>query len=336
MALGAGGPVARRTLVATALGALALPSASCGIRLEDDAPRLPLVPTRTPVPAESALVDLTRDTAQLAVQAAALGGALGAELATLHRRQHTVLRTTLVRRQVPASALDAEPTTGSTGAPTGSPGPTPTTTPTGSPATPTGGPPAVAPAPDERGALAAEEGAAAAAAGDLAGVGKDLRATVAALHAQRYAAATLLAGGPPTVPTDPVDSSPVDDLAQETSGAIWLLEVVSARSTGTQRRRSDTTLAALRGVLADQLAGGTRPEAALGHPLPFEVRSPADGARLAREVLEALRAGYGPHLEPLVTESGPPGMAAATRWLGTVEVEAYRWGLDLRPFPGLE
>ena len=82
--------------------------------------------------------------------------------------------------------------------------------------------------------------------------------------------------------------------------------------------------------------GGARPEAALGHPLPFEVRTAADGARLARDVLGALRAGYGTQLEPLVTGTGSLGMAALTRWLGTVEVEAYRWGLDLQPFPGLE
>ena len=312
--------MARRTLLATVLGAAALPSASCGIRLEDDAPRLPLVPTRTPVPAEAALVELTRDTAALVDQAGAVGDALSDDLAVLHRRQHTVLRTTLARQQVPLTALDAGTTTQST--------PTPPASPSGSPS--------VAPTAQQRAALAAAEGAAAASAGDLAGVGRDLRATVAALHAQRYAAAALLAGRAPSVPTDPVDLAPVADLAEETAAAIWLLEVVSARSTGGQRTRSDTSLEALRAVLADQVAGGARPEQALGHPLPFEVRTPADAARLAREVLEALRAGYGPHLEPVVTQGGARGMAALTRWLGSVEVEAHRWGLDLRPFPGLE
>ena len=319
MAQGAGGPVPRRALLATALGAAALPSASCGIRLEDGAPKLPLVPTRTPVPQEAELVALTRDTAALADQAAALGGDLGGDLAALHRRQHTVLRTTLARQQVPLSTLDAAPATT-------------TATPTG-PAAPS---PSVAPTARAVAALAADEGAAAASAGDLAGVGRDLRAPVAALHAQRYAAAALLTGRPPRVPLDPVDAAPVAELARETAAAIWLLEVVSARSTGSQRARSDTSLQALRGLLADQVAGGARPEQALGHPLPFEVRTPADAARLAREVHEALRAGYGPHLEPLVTVAGGLGMAAVTRWLGTVEVEAHRWGLDLLPFPALE
>lgn len=332
MALGAGGPVARRTLIATALGSVALASASCGIRLEDDAPRIPLVPTRTPVPAEAALVALTRDTAALADAATALGGALGRALATVHTRQHTVLRTTLVRQQVPVADLDAEPP--ATASPTvTSPTATSPTAPTASPsATPS--PPGQAP--DARAALAADEGAAAASSGELAGAARDLRATLAALHAQRYAAATLLAGRPPTVPEEPVDAAAVADLAGETSGAIWLFEVIAARSSGGQRTRADTSLRALRGLLADQVAGGARPEPALGHPLPFEVRTAADGTRLAREVLDALRAGYGPHLEPVVTETGADGMAALTRWLGTVEVEAHRWGLPLRPFPGLE
>jgi len=332
MAVGPGGTVARRTVLWTALGAFALPAAGCGIRLEDDAPRLPLVPTRTPVPAEAELVALTQDTAALAEAAAALGSALGNTLATLHRRQHTVLTTTLVRQQVPMDALAVPPTT--TAAPpttTGPTGPTPaaTTAPPGASGT-------ARPTTDGRVALAAAEGAAAASAGDLAGVGQDLRGTVAALHAQRYAAATVLSGRPPTVPRDAVSGEPVRALAVETAAAIWMFEVVSARSRAGQRTRSDTTLRALQGLLADQVAGGSRPEDALGHPLPFEVRTAADTTRLARQVLEALRARYGARLEPVVTESGAHGMAALTRWLGTVEVEAHRWGLDLRPFPGLE
>ena len=310
----------RRALLATVLGTAVLPSASCGIRLEDGAPRLPLVPTRTPVPAEAELVALTRDTAALAEQAGALGGDLGAALAALHRRQHTVLRTTLARRQVPLTALDAGGRTAS--------GTTSAATPSARPS--------VSPTAQRRAALAADEGAAAASAGDLADVDTDLRATVAALHAQRYAAAALLAGRPPRVPLDPVAVAPVAELAQETAAAVWLLEVVSARSTGSQRARADTSLQALRALLADQLAGGARPEQALGHPRPVEVSTPADAARLAREVHAALRAGYGPHLEPVVTQGGAEGLAAVTRWLGTVEVEAHRWGLDLLPFPGLE
>jgi hypothetical protein len=302
--------VPRRTLVA-GLFAAVLPAAGCGIRLEDDAPRIPLVPTRTPVPAEAELVALTRDTAALAALAATVPGALAADLATLHQRQHTVLRSTLLADGVPAADLDA----------TASPSPT------------TSAPPTAAPA--GRAALAAAEGASAAVAGGFAGVEADLRATIASLHAQRYAAASLLSGHPPTVPSDPVGGDRVGTLATSTAGAIYLLEVVSARSTGGQRARSDTTLAALRALLADQQAGGATADESLGHPLPFPVGDAAAAARLARQSLTTLRAGYGDHLGPIVASDGGPGLAALTRWLGAVEVEAHRWGVALEPFPGL-
>jgi hypothetical protein len=306
--------VPRRTLVA-GLFAAVLPAAGCGIRLEDDAPRIPLVPTRTPVPAEAELVALTRDTAALAALAATVPGALAADLATLHQRQHTVLRSTLLADGVPAADLDATAS------------PSPTASATGS------APPTAAPA--GRAALAAAEGASAAAAAGFAGVEADLRATIAALHAQRYAAASLLSGHPPTVPSDPVGGDRVGTLATSTAGAVYLLEVVSARSGGGQRARSDTTLAALRALLADQLAGGATADESLGHPLPFPVGDAAAAARLARQSLTTLRAGYGDHLGPIVASDGGPGLAALTRWLGAVEVEAHRWGVALEPFPGL-
>ncbi len=318
MTQGARPGVPRRSLIA-GLVAVVLPATGCGIRLEDDAPRLPLLPTRTPVPAEAELAALTRDTASLAELAATVTGALAADLVILHRRQHTVLRTTLLSMQVPAADLAAPASAGPTGTPSAS-GASPSAT-----ASPVVG----------RRELAAAEGASAASAATFAGVEPDLRATVASLHAQRYAAATLLAGRPPTVPLDPVGGDRVGALATSTSAAVYFLEVVSARSAGAQRARSDTTLSALSALLADQRAGGARPGAPLGHPLPFPVDDAAAAARLARETLTTLRAGYGEHLEPLVTSDGGGGLAALTRWLGAVEVEAYRWGVDLAPFPGL-
>lgn len=310
--------VDRRWVLSGLLGAAVLPASGCGIRLEDDAPRVPLVPTRTPVLVEAALVALTRDTVALATASAALDGDLAADLSALHRRQHTVLRTTLLRRQVPSADLDApagSPSASSSATSSAAPSPSPTV--------------------DGRAALGALEAAAAAGSGTFADVEDDLRATVAALHAQRYAAATLLTGRAPDVPSDPVGGDTVARVVALTEAAIWLLEVVSARSSGRQRDRSDATLVVLRTLRADQLSGGARSESALGHPLPFPVRSAADAARLARDVLTALRADLGPHLAPLVAEHGTTGLAATTRWAGTVEVEAHRWGVPLVPFPGL-
>ena len=310
--------IPRRTVVAGVVAAV-LPSAGCGIRLEDDAPRVPLVPTRTPVPAEAELVALTRGTAALAELAATVPGAVAAELATLHRRQYTVLRSRLLADGVPAADLDATPSASPT-APA-------TVTATSSPSATTSG---------GRAALAAAEGASAATAARFAGVADDLRPTIASLHAQRYAAATLLAGRPPTVPLDPVGGDQVSALATATAAATYFLEIVSARSTDAQRTRSDTTLGALRDLLADQLAGGALPDDSLGHPLPFPADDAASAARLAQSSLTTLRAAYGEHLGPIVASDGGPGLAALTRWLGTVEVEAHRWGVDLEPFPGLQ
>ena len=327
--------VARRTLLSAVVGAVVLPVGACGIRLEDDAPRVPFVPTRTPVPAEPELVALTRETAALAEAAAEVSGSLAADLETIHRRQHAVLRTTLVRQQVPAEDLDAPAPATATATPT----PTITATATGSGTpSPSGGAsasPSTTTVQAGRAGLAEAGAASAAAAGTYAVVGTDLRATVSALHAQRYAAATLLTGRQPTVPRDPVSGSHVSALAAQTSGAIFLMEVVAARSDGKQRARADATLEALRDLRTDQLAGGARVDEALGHPLPFPVEDAADAERLAREVLTTLRAGYGEHLEPLVTAEGALGLAAITRWLGTVEVQAHRWGVPLMPFPGL-
>ena len=137
------------------------------------------------------------------------------------------------------------------------------------------------------------------------------------------------------MPSEPVGGDRVGTLATSTAGAVYFLEVVSARSSGGQRARSDTTLAALRTLLADQLAGGARADDSLGHPLPFPVDDPVAATRLARQALTTLRAGYGEHLAPIVATDGGAGLAALTRWLGTVEVEAHRWGVELEPFPGL-
>src|SRR5690348_9795298 len=114
--------VARRTVVVGVVAAV-LPVAGCGIRLEDDAPRLPLLPTRTPIAGEAELVALTRDTADLAELADTVPGALAADLATLHRRQHTVLRDALLAAGVPAEALDGAATASATPSATGTAAP---------------------------------------------------------------------------------------------------------------------------------------------------------------------------------------------------------------------
>src|SRR6476659_1526895 len=147
-----GGPTRRAALGVLALAAAALPLAACGIRLEDDAPRVPLVPTREPLPAEGFLLALWLESGDLAAQASALGGAATAiptRLAALHREQERVLRSVLRSMGVPDRAVAeaqeshrraaATPTTtqssvpASPGAPSPSGRPTPAATPPPSP-----------------------------------------------------------------------------------------------------------------------------------------------------------------------------------------------------------
>lgn len=335
------GPAPRPARRALLLGGAALPllAAGCGVRLEEDAPPVPLVPTRTPLPAEDLLVPLTRECRTLADVAARTSGAVAAALVPLHHRQHTVLRTTLIRLGVPTEVVDG---TGTTADDSPTPSPTasaasPTTT-TSEPTTPTttstASPTATGPT-EPPADLARAEGDSATRAATFSGADGDLHPTLAALHAQRFAAAVLLGEDEPVAPGDPVEDASVEELAAQTRGAVYFLEVVAARTSGATAKRARATLGRLEDLVAEQVAGGPGPTAALGHPLPFEVRSPDDATRLARESLGTLRAGYGPRLDPLLRAGGDAGWTAASRWLGTVEAECHRWGLALQPFPSL-
>ncbi len=296
----------RRLLLLGAGATLLAPLGGCGIRLEDDAPRLPLVPARTPLPGESLLASLTRDCDHLAALCRRSPARLAPALAVVHARQHTVLRTALVRAGAPGPLDDPTPSPGASATP--------------APATAT--------------ALGAAEATAAAQSARFATVADALRVAVAALHAQRFAAATLL-GSTPLVPGEPPEGDVAEEPAAAVDAAAYLLEVAAARSTGSRRRRATVTLAALRALHTDLAAGGTAPPPALGHPLPFPVRSGADVDRLVTETLTTLRETLGAALPALVDPGSADGVAAATRWLGAAEVEAHRWGLPLAPFPGL-
>src|SRR5512134_42930 len=68
-------PGRRTVLAALGLAAVAVPLSACGIRLEDDAPRVPLIPTREPIRGEGLLLGLWLGATDLAEKAAELGGA---------------------------------------------------------------------------------------------------------------------------------------------------------------------------------------------------------------------------------------------------------------------
>ena len=102
----------RRALLAAAGLGAAGALTGCRVRLEDDAPRVPLLPTRQPIPDEGALLQALADTRDLQAAAAALGGArtaTPARLAAAHARQVAVLEQVLRSARVPQASWAASP-----------------------------------------------------------------------------------------------------------------------------------------------------------------------------------------------------------------------------------
>jgi hypothetical protein len=327
----------RRTLLTAGLGTLsALALASCGIRLEDDAPRLPLLPARTPIDGETFLLGLVRSSAELAGDARALGGArtsLVARLAGLHARQATVLGAELRRLGVPQNLVDqAAARPSATSSSTGSPSPTSSASPTSGPTTQ----PVRTPA-DLAAAELADIGTSSQPVGpSLTQAAAAARPLAGALLAQRVAAAALL-GAPPQA-DEPTWQSPglASSFLDSTRAAVYGMQVVAAQSpTGAQRALARTTLAALQARQQTQevLAGTSAGPTPLGYPLPFPVTTPVAAARLAVQVLTELRAA---NARDMASAAGDPKpLASAVRWLGETEVLASRWGVPLSAFPGL-
>ena len=319
-------PTRRRVLgLGVRLGAGALVAASfagCGIRLEDDAPRVPGLPTRRPVAGEAYLITLRRHSADLAAQARALGGparSVPARLAVLHTRQAAVLETELLRLGVPRAVLDAPAVTATPGA---------TTTSAATSTAGTGGPAALA------ASEATDLGPAAIAA--LGRVVPETLPLAGALLAQRAAAAALL-GEAATWP-EPTWSEPslAASHLESTRAATYAFEVVAAQSPkGAQRTLALSTLGTLqaRERRQEALAGAAGNPPALGYPLPFTVTTPAAARALAVKVLIDLRAAVARELGSTGGEVGPLG--AVVQWLADTEVLASRWGVALEPFPGL-
>ena len=349
----------RRSVLTLGLGTLsALALASCGIRLEDHAPRIPLLPTRTPIQGEAFLLGLVHSSAELAIDAGGLGGgtSLVATLARLHQRQVTVLGAELRRLGVPQDLVDkaASGRSGASGSSTGiagaaspTPGPATSSSATSGPAT--SGPATSGPATSGP-ATASVTSPADLAAAELADVGTPsqpaasslsqaaapARTLAGALLAQRLAAAALL-GAPPEV-TEPTWQAPglASSFLDSTRAAVYGMQVVAAQSpTGAQAALARTTLAALqaRQQTQETLAGTSAGPTPLGYPLPFPVTTPSAAARLAVQLLTELRAANARDLG--AASADPKPLASTVGWLGDTEVLATRWGVALSPFPGL-
>lgn len=353
----------RRLVTAGALGAAVALLTGCGIRLEDDAPRVPLVPARSPIDGEDALVRLLG-----AVQSAALAqvdskAPISPLLASLHARQATVLHDALRQRGVPADELpSATPSASatSTTAPSasGTQTPAPTTSPT-LPVTPSSvAPPSVATV--EGSIVTAGSGASAAEA--------ELRPTLISLLAQAHAALDLAAAAvpppvpatmspspaPSTAPSATQTTTPTPNTSPTTTPrwsqpqslaplitavrtATYFLQVAAARSPRAARAAGLEGITQLQTITAEMVeaAGDSAPAPELGFPLPHPVTTPAQAATLATQALTTLLSAFGSELSSLSEKDADAAFSNLPQWLGTVAAQAHRHGIPLTPFPGL-
>ncbi|GAA4108105.1 hypothetical protein GCM10022415_00520 [Knoellia locipacati] len=340
----------RRLVTVGALGAVVVALAGCGIRLEDDAPRVPLVPTREPIAAEDALVRLLGAVQAASVASFVTTDRLAPLLPPLHARQATVLHDALRQRGVPESAL-----------PTATPSPTASAAPAGTPATATPGgtsaPSASAGAALPRRTVTEVESAVLAASTGLQDAEPELRPVLVALLGQAEAA-VLLSGGaggaatPTPSPTAPPTPSPSASASVATAWsspsalaplitavrrATFLLEVAAARSPRAIRTAWLRDITALQALTADLVtaAGDAAPLPDLAQTLPRPVTTPAEAATLATEAMSTLLAATGGSLRTLTDADPEAALAAAPGWVGTVAAAAHRHGTRLTAFPGL-
>ena len=308
-------PTRRALMCAAALAAVAGPLlAACDIRLEDDAPPIPLLPRKS-VPDEAVLVDLVRRTTALAQAAGRVAKPTKAVagLSPLHQTQADVLRARLTSAGVPNHVIDGTSTAS-------------TTTPTVA----VSAPPTVA-----VGDLAASENdLVTAMLPALPTVTADNRAVVASVVASCGAAVEMLGATISWPPADALPSEAAVPLLDATRSAAYAFQVIAAQTSGDQRQLATSTHADLTAWASALLgmAGSSAPPDPLGYALPFPVTAPGAPAKLANQVLTTLVAGG---LAPL-TEL--PEGSTATTTLVRLLVGAQRlgrsWGVAPLPFPG--
>jgi len=331
---GRSGQVTRRTVLRRAgslgVGALAgLLLGGCRVRLQDDAPDLPLLQHKS-IPDEALLIAGFREAARLQQLAGRVPGApaLPAELAGIHGAQATVLRAVLTAGGVPDHLVTG---TGATSAP-----PTPAASPPAA-ATQAPGPAVSAPGPATQTDLAGAEQAAVspAALAQLAGATPANRVLLTAAAAQRGAAAALLGAVPAWPPGAALPPPEAAALLDATRSVVYAFEVVAAQLVADERAPAIQTLAALRARQRELVAaaGTAMTPEPLGYVLPFPVTSPAAARRLATAVLAQLVARG---LDPVSRlAAGSSAVVQVVRWQADAQVMLRQWGGPLHPFPGM-
>ena len=313
---GRGPAPTRRVLLRTAvLAAVTGPLlAACDIRLEDDAPPIPLLPRKS-VPDEAVLVDLVRRTTALAQAAGRVSKPTQAVagLSSLHQTQADVLRARLTSDGVPNYVIDGTSTTSTT-----------------SPTVAVSAPPAAT----ARDLAAGETALVTAVLSALPTVTAATRAVVASVVACCGAAAELLGATISWPPADPLPPEAAVPLLDATRSAAYALQVIAAQTGGNQRAVAVSTHTDLTARASELLgmAGSAAPPDPLGYALPFPITAPDWAARLANQVLTTLVAGG---LAPLASL---PDDSTATTTLVRLLVGAQHlgrsWGVAAVPFPG--
>ncbi|MCE1180159.1 MAG: hypothetical protein LWW86_14200 [Micrococcales bacterium] len=301
------GPVdpGRRTLLRTAtllagLGAAATLTGCRGIRLEDDAPHLPL-PVRHPLDAEAALLRLLSDLRDLTALTAAGTTAAVTALSPLHQTQAETLRDALLRGGVPgdlvAAAQPALSTAGGASATTGTP---PASAPTASPptsATATTGGGDRPPVPPTEAAHAERAALDLARAAPLMACSPELRPTIVAVLAQRATVATRLGAAPDWDSIAPADPRHAAEEATAVDTAATAAPTSDASTAGPNTAGADTAgptaAGSPTGATDDTSGGGTasgsHSGAAPAHPVPAETAAglltPARATAYAMEVV---------------------------------------------------
>ena len=306
----------RSLLVALAAGSVTALS-GCRVQLEEDAPRIPLVPTRVAMKDEAALLALLVRTTSLVSLAAAVGGAstsLAARLGALHTSQVDVLTRLLRDGGVPPSLVAASATPSST---------TPATT---------ASPNTVPPTPLAM--LSVEEGNSVSEV-SLADLSNVHVALIGSMLAQRTAAVTLLGGRSAPVVLSGLGGGEAVRLLEATRAAVYGFEVVAAQIGSTGRPLAMSTLVTLRSRAAElqTLVGAPGTPPPLGYELPFPVTDSDTARRLSLRLLEALLTSQAAALEPATGDG--TSLATLVHWLGATVVIASRWGATLAAFPGL-
>ncbi len=314
------GGTSRRALLRTGLGLTALAAASlggCGIRLEDDAPSIPLLQRRS-IPDEATLIATFQSLRSLSQMAGRIPAAtaLVVELSGLHRTQAEVVRGILTRGGVPGHVIEAGAT--STG--------------TATPGVAVSAPPAATMA-----LLAAAEAEATSPSTltRLSAVSVANRVVLTSIAAQRAFAAGPLGATVTWPAADPVPPAGAADLLQASRAVGYAFEVIAAQLDADGRSAALTTLRTVRARVADlvTMAGTAAGPDPLGYALPFPVTTPDLARKLATHVLTQLVARG---LDPVAgLPAGSSALTTVVRLQAQAQQLASGWGAAMAAFPGM-